>query len=163
MDPVHFTGREILEMALRIEENGLRYYTDAGRAAKTRKLKDLFTKLAEEEGAHIKIFTGLKKLAPDDAGEELDPYSSEAPLYLRALADTEVFTKPEEGKKLAARARDEKDALTFAIEREKDSILFYYELKNMIREKDRSVIDNLIEQEKGHYTKLTALQKELFG
>ncbi|MDP2689031.1 MAG: hypothetical protein Q8P48_02850, partial [Deltaproteobacteria bacterium] len=27
MDPVHFTGKEILDMAVRIEENGLKFYT----------------------------------------------------------------------------------------------------------------------------------------
>ena len=39
MDPVHFSGREILEMALRIEENGERFYADAARASRSDRLR----------------------------------------------------------------------------------------------------------------------------
>ncbi|MBI5237324.1 MAG: hypothetical protein HY887_02750 [Deltaproteobacteria bacterium] len=35
MDPVHFTGAEVIEMAVKIEENGMRFYTDASKALST--------------------------------------------------------------------------------------------------------------------------------
>lgn len=162
-DPVHFTGSEILEMAVRIEENGVRFYTDAGKSAKSREVKDLFLQLAEEEKKHIKVFTGFKSLLPpDESLEGYDPFTGEASLYLNALADTEVFTRPGGGKDLSRKVKDEKDALGFAIQMEKDSLLFYYELQKMVRDKDRAVLDSLVEQEKEHFRKLTALQKMLF-
>ncbi|MBI5344182.1 MAG: ferritin family protein [Deltaproteobacteria bacterium] len=164
MDPVHFTGWEVHEMAIKIEENGMRYYTDASRAAKTRKLKDLFKMLADEEGKHGKVFLELKKLVPEDEkAAGFDPYITEASLYLRAIADTEVFTKPGEGKKLGYNAKDEKEALAVAIDMEKDSILFYYELQKMIREKDRKVLDALIDQEKEHLKKLSSMRQDIFA
>ncbi len=165
MDPVHFTGNEVIEMAVRIEENGLKFYTDAGKASKNKSVKDLFKTLAEEEGRHIKAFLNLKKLLAEDelASAGFDAYLDEASQYLKALADTEVFTKPEGGKKLAGAVHDEHDVLNTAIGMEKDSLLFYYEIQKMIREKDRAVVDNIIEQEKDHLRKLTELQTGLAG
>lgn len=162
MDPVHFTGKEILEMALRIEENGFKFYTDASKAAKTTRVKDLFRHLADEETSHIKVFSGFAKLAGNAPSGPIDPDETDAPLYLKALADTEVFTKPDEGKKLAGKIGGEKDVLNFAIQMEKDSLLFYYEMSAMIREKDRAVLDNIITQEKEHLLKLSELRAELF-
>lgn len=164
MDPVHFTGKEVLDMAIRIEENGLKFYTDAGKSARSRELKELFKTLAEEEGQHIKVFLNLKKLlVGDDTTEGFDPYLEEAQQYLKALADTEVFTIPGDGKAVARSVDNEQEAINIAIGMEKDSLLFYYELERMIREKDRNVVESLIEQEKEHVRKLTEVQTSLFG
>lgn len=164
MDPVHFTGKEVLDMAVRIEENGMRFYADASKAAKSHQLKDLFHALSEEEGTHIKMFLELKKaLVGDDPSAGFDPYLEDAQQYLKSMADTEVFTNPEAGKEAARSLKDEKEAISMAIGMEKDSLLFYYELERMIRDKDRAVIESLIEQEKDHVRKLTNLQDLLFG
>ena len=164
MDPVHFTGKEVLDMAVRIEENGMRFYADASRAAKSQQLKDLFHALSEEEGTHIKMFLELRKvLVGDDPSAGFDPYLEEAQQYLKSMADTEVFTNPEAGKEAARSLKDEKEAISMAIGMEKDSLLFYYELERMIRASDRKVIESLIEQEKEHVRKLTNLQNLLFG
>lgn len=159
MDPVHFTGKEIIDMAVRIEENGLKFYTDAGKASENDAVRELFKVLADEEGQHIKAFLTIKRSLEDDtAGSGFDPYADEAGQYLKALADTEVFTSPEDGKKAAGHIHDAGDVIEMAIGMEKDSLLFYYELQRMIREKDKHVLESLIEQEKDHLRKLTELQ-----
>jgi len=162
MDPVNFTGREIIEMALEIEENGMKFYSDAARAAKNEKVRSLFKTLAEEEGHHIRIFSDMKKLVGDEfTGEGFDPYIAEASQYLRSMADTEVFTNPEEGASAAVELTDEAEVLDYAIGMEKDSILFYYEFEKVILAKDRAVLEGLIEQEKIHLGKLTELKSAL--
>ena len=164
MDPVHFTGKEVLDMAVRIEENGMRFYTDASKAAKSQQLKDLFSALAEEEASHIKTFLELKKaLVGSGDSTGFDPYIEDAQQYLKSMADTEVFTNPEAGKDAARSLKSEEEAVILAIGMEKDSLLFYYELERMIRESDKKVIEALIDQEKEHVRKLTNLQKLLFG
>lgn len=164
MDPVHFTGKEVLDMAIRIEENGLKFYSDAAKAAKSHQLQELFRALSDEEGQHIKTFLELKRLlTDDDSTGGFDPYIEEAQQYLNSLADTEVFTNPEAGRNAARTLSGEEEAINMAIGMEKDSLLFYYELEKMIRDKDRKVIASLIEQEKEHVRKLTNLQNILFG
>ncbi|MBI5970373.1 MAG: ferritin family protein [Deltaproteobacteria bacterium] len=161
MNPVHFTGEELIDMAVRIEENGFRFYTDAAKAAKSKSVKDTFAMLAAEEKEHIKIFAAFRKLLSDKGSFGFDPYGEEAELYLKALADSEVFTRSDAGAKLAAKVKDERQAINAAISMEKDSLLFYYEMQKMIRGKDKVVLDKLIEQEREHLRKLTVLQKDL--
>ena len=163
MDPVHFTGKEILDMAVRIEENGMRFYADAAKGAKSKDLRELFKALSEDEGTHIKMFLDLKKLLVDNTTEGFDPYLDEAQSYLRTMADAEVFTNPEAGKETARALKSEEEAIKLVIGMEKDSLLFYYELERMIREKDRKLVESIIEQEKDHVRRLTALQANLFG
>ncbi len=161
MDPVHFSGQEILEMAVRIEENGLKFYTTAGAAAESAELKELFDVLAGEEKTHIKVFGDLKDDTGRNPQEGFDPYLEEGTLYLKAIADTEVFTDPERGANLAKQVTSEKDAIRVAIDMEKDSLLFYYELQKMIKEKDRPILEHLIDQEKDHVRKLNDIQNKL--
>lgn len=162
MNPVYFTGKELLDMAVKIEENGLRYYTDAAAAAKSADLKNLFGFLADQEKDHIKIFTGLRKLLAESGsdGTQAD-YGEEATLYLNALADSEVFTSPNEGARLAKTVKNEREAVELAIGMEKDSLLFYYEIQKMIRPQDASVLEHLIAQEKDHVRRLTAHLKTM--
>lgn len=160
MDPAHFSGAEIIEMAIRIEENGVKFYTDAGKASKSGALKKLFKGLTEEEGRHRKVFLDLKRLVPDEElSMRLDPCCEEDLSYLYALADSEVFTG--KGSRLAQKVRGEKSALNLAIAMEKDSILFYIEMLGMVREKDRSILEDLINEEKEHLRKLSGLLKTL--
>ncbi|MEE9615094.1 MAG: ferritin family protein [Thermodesulfobacteriota bacterium] len=164
MDPAHFSAQEILEMAVDIEENGEKFYTAASDAATNPSLKELFTFLAEEEKRHVKFFTSLKKDASDAAlPGAFDPYPEEASLYLKALADSKVFTAPEEGGGFAKAAENETTALSYAIDMEKESLLFYFELQNAIREKDRKTLGEIINEEKEHLKKLTGMKMELSG
>ncbi len=164
MDPVHFTGKEIIEMAVRIEENGYRFYKDAAENAMTTQLKELFTLLAEEEKHHVISFTEIKSsIADDSPPPEFDPFIADANAYLKSMADYEVFTEPDDGDKLSDTIFDEKQALEYAINMEKDSLLFYYELIKMVTEKDTVVLEKLIAQEKEHLRKLTIQRDELFS
>ena len=162
MDIAHFSGKEIIEMAIRIEENGVGFYTQACSASKSERIKKLFLSLAEEEKKHISCFKNIGRHVKDDTFPGIfDPNLEEAPLYLKALADSRVFTNLNEGKLLASKARSEEEVLKTAINIEKDSILFYYELRNAINDKDKLTLKGLIEEEKKHLQKLTELQQDL--
>ena len=162
MDIAHFSGKDILEMAIRIEENGIQFYTQAGSASKSERLKELFLFLAEEEKRHIAYFEEIRRHIRDDTLPGVfDPDIEEAPLYIQALADSRVFTNAHEGKRLASKVHGEEDVLKTVINIEKDSILFYYELQNAIRDKDKTTLKSLIIEEKSHLKKLTELQKTL--
>ncbi len=163
MDPVRYSAKEVLDMALRIEENGKLFYSLAKDAAKTDKIKELFQFLYNEEVNHTRYFKAIiKDTDKDSAPNQLDPYLEEAYLYLNALADSEVFTSADDGAAFARKVGGEKDALDYAIKAEKDALLFYYELSNFIREKDKSILDEIIKEEKDHLQKLTDIKNKLF-
>ncbi len=159
MDPVHFSGKEILDMAVCIEENGLDFYRGAVKAVKGNELQELFTFLATEEVRHVDYFEGLKKLLDDSASYNVfDPYLEEESMYIKALADSNIFIDKDKGKDMASEIKSDDDALDWAIGFEKDSILFYTELLSMVRDKDRSLVRTIIAEEKKHIAKLTGFK-----
>src|SRR4030042_1068389 len=80
-----FEASEVLEFALRIEENGEVFYRAMSKKMQTKAVKDLFEFLADEEIKHHQIFTDL--LATIDKYEPPESYPHEYLLYLRSYAD----------------------------------------------------------------------------
>jgi len=162
MSAMNFSGSEVIEMALKIEENGMRFYTDAFKSARDERVKDLFKRLAIEEAHHIKTFSKMKDLVKDEyVSEGFDPYITEASEYLRSMADSEVFKSPGGGATFAGEITNPTEVLDFAIGMEKDSIEFYREFEKVIVEKDRPVLTALIAQENEHLGLLEDLRKEI--
>ena len=162
MDPVHFSSKEILEMAVRIEENGLGFYKSASASTDNAQIKELFDYLIIEEVKHVELFEALKEaITEGEPSDYNDPYLEEESKYLNALADSSIFMKGEEGVNKAKAIKSDDEALDFAIQMEKDSILFYLELINMVRDHDRPTVKNILSEERKHIAKLTELRASL--
>lgn len=162
MDPVHFSSKEILEMAVRIEENGLGFYKAASASTDNVRIKELFDYFIIEEVKHVELFEALKEaITENEPSDYNDPYLEEESKYLNALADSSIFMKGEEGVNKAKAIKSDDEALDFAIQMEKDSILFYLELINMVRDHDRPTVKNILSEERKHIAKLTELRGSL--
>ena len=59
-----------------------------------------------------------------------------------------------------AELEDDEAAIRYALGFEKDSILFLYEMKTMMREEDQPMVERLIAEEKSHVLRLHALLTE---
>jgi rubrerythrin len=159
MDPVHFSSKEILEMAVRIEENGLGFYKAASASTESQQIKELFDYFIIEEVKHVELFEALKEAITDGVPSDYnDPYLAEESLYINALADSSIFTEGDDGIKLAKSIKGDDEAIDFAIQIEKDSILFYLELINMVRDDDRATVKTILSEERKHIAKLTELK-----
>ena len=154
-----FKPAEILKIALKIEENGREYYLEAKEKASSQKVGDLFGYLADEEVKHLAIFNGML----NTVGEErvVESYSGEYDEYVKALADSYVFTKDAVGKEMVARAKGEKEVIEFAIGFEKDSILLYYEMVELVPVSKRGIVEQVIREEKSHVRKLNEIRAGL--
>jgi rubrerythrin len=80
--------------------------------------------------------------------------------YLKAYADTLIFTKDKLEKEVE-KITTGIEAADFGIRRELDSILYYQEIKSYVPEKETSSIDAVISQERLHFMRLTQLKKTL--
>ncbi len=161
MDPIYFSGKELIEIALRVEENGWSFYHEAEKGAENEETKSLFNYLAGQELKHIEDFKRLYKLVKEErTRESVDlTYDEEIALYLKALADSKVFTDPGEGFRRARALKDDREAIEVAIGFEKDSLLFYHEMSKIIREEDKKIVESLIAQEREHLLKLNEIKK----
>ncbi len=152
MNTIHFSGKEILEIALKIELNGEIFYEEASKKVTDSKVKDLFVYLQTQEKKHSAdfkhLFLHLKKEDVNDLPELSGV--EEISLYLHAIANTKVFTDPEAGAALGRAIKDDSEAIDIAIGLERDSILYYNEILNVVKEEDKGLVENIIAQEKEH-------------
>ena len=154
-----FTASDIMEVAIRIEENGYNFYKSAEQIAKKDNEKKLFAGLAQAEVAHKKTFEKL--LSGMEKGSQPESYEGEYGAYLKSYVDNNlVFTKDVMDKQLA-KIKDTVTALDFAIQRELDSILYYHEIKRLVPAAQHDAIEKVIEEERKHFLSLTAMKKSL--
>jgi rubrerythrin len=154
-----FSGAEIIEVAVEIEKNGRDFYNSTAARLKDEKAKELFKFMAEEESQHIIDFKGI--LSTVMKQDPCESYPQEYFSYLNAIAGQYVFTGKQEMKDRTKNIETDKDALDFSLGMEKDSILFYEEIKRMLSDKDKQLIEQIIEQEKNHVKKLWGLRARL--
>jgi len=153
-----FNADDIFEMAVKIEQNGALFYRDAAGQIEGKKNKDFLLELARMEEEHELIFSNLKKelTAQEKLATIFDP-EDENILYLKAFADSKVFFKKEKP------GSNFKTILNCAIQTEKDSIVFYLGIKELVSEKyGRSKIDIIIKEEMGHIRLLAGKLTELY-
>lgn len=155
-----FSGPEVIEMAIRTEENGQRFYAEYSEKAKEDNVKSLFSYLANEEVKHIKDFTELYEIVKVE-GEKIFGDYEEFKAYMGSFADSKFLMNFVGEADKIKDSTDVKEILEFAISFEKETLLFYYGLLDFISEKGRSIVESIIEQEKNHIMKLGGIKKVL--
>lgn len=155
---VSFNISEIIQFAIRIEENGEEFYRLMAQKLKKQKIKDTFNELADAEIKHRAVFENMLHLV--DRFKPPESYPGEYYAYLKAYADGYIFTKPKKGQLMANKIKTSREALEFALTVEIDSILYYLEARKLVPEGHREVIDNIIQEERNHYLKLSEMLKK---
>jgi rubrerythrin len=151
-----FTAQDILDIAIRLENNGEKTYLDASRNTQDASLKSLLTWIAEEERVHANWFSQLK-----DRLEKGEDHHLMAELS-RALVEDVV-----QGQTFSLHEVDfenintsEKMIRTF-IGFEDDTIAFYEVLKGFIDDPTiAGQMEQIIAEEKKHMVRFRELLPE---
>lgn len=141
-----FNAHDILEMAEQIERNGAVFYRRAAADIKDPDAKNFLGDLAAMEDNHEKTFAAMRKKLneAEKAATVFDP-QGEAASYLKALADTRIFFEKE------IDTTSMQAILKAAILAEKDSIVFYLGMKDLVPEGlGQSRLDGIIKEEMSH-------------
>lgn len=159
MDKPLFQAAEVLEMAIEIERQGLAFYAGCAAARATESVAEVFDYAAEQERRHIETFSRMKR----DLAEYTVPesYPGEMVSYLRGFVETRVFSTVDEATCSAEQVEDEIDAVNTAIELERSTISFYSGLKQLVRESEQDVIEEILAEEHGHIRRLMELRHRL--
>ena len=149
-----FTADDVFEMAEQLERNGAKFYRDSAASVEGDSAKELLVKLASMEMDHEKTFIQMRAdLAEAEKQSTVFDPEGEAVQYLRALADTRVFFEKQ------IDTTSLREILKAAIEAEKDSIVFYLGMREMVPEKrGQDRLDEIIKEEMSH---IRLLSKEL--
>ncbi len=152
------TVAEALKWAMEIEQNGEVFYNDVAAKSADPEVKALFEDLAVQERGHYQVFQKmLEKVRPDpdlsSVGVQYDEYQA----YLQVTLADALFGGPDKGLTLAKQAQDRETALRAAMGFEKDTLLFFYDLREMVSEAERGTISDIILEEKSHLRRLTKM------
>lgn len=154
-----FDVGDIVEAAVRIEENGENFYRYAVQLAAKEEVKTLFQMLADQEAKHretfAKILAGMDRTLPPEG------YDGEYAAYLHNYVDNRLVFTAEAFAAELAKLRDEASALDFAIQREMDSIHYYREMRELLPADRRGAIERIIDEEKEHFMRLSTMKKHL--
>jgi rubrerythrin len=160
---ISFNADEVFEMGMDIEKNGEAYYRKAAELASDEEVRKIFEELMNAEMEHYNTFKGLRESIPaeDTTPMVSDPEDQEY-LYLDALVKSRLFTNVREAEKIATETAGPIEALQAALTFEKDTVLFFTEMKGRTREDlGRQEIDKLIDEERRHIIWISGLIKKL--
>jgi len=156
-----FTATEALNMALHTEQNGEAFYTAAARKAKDPQVKALLEDLAKQERLHYQTFQKLAQQVAAEPPALSGPEWEEYNLYVQAALDSSLFSGPDKALAAAEGLKDEKEALRMGLGFEKDTMLFYYDLRDMLPQAERDLVSAIIREEKKHAQRLGAMLRSV--
>lgn len=157
---IAFNADEIFQMAEQIERNGAAFYRLA--ATQFPAQQHLLTILADQEDQHLATFSALRAQLTDKEreGVEFDP-GQEAGDYLKAMADRRVVDIRRQPQDLLKNNTSFADVIGTAIGMEKDSIVFYIGMQDMVLPAlGRDKVSLIISEEKQHIVFLNRLFNE---
>jgi rubrerythrin len=159
--PAPLSGSDIINIAIDIERRGVSFYDIMAKSSDDENTRAVFLELLDMEREHIEVFQEmLGEIHGHSFSEAITPEFSD---YIQSLVDAAVFSDDMIIGEMASQADTDIRALELGINSEKDSILFYYEIRDIMPARVVPTINRILAEEKKHLRRLTAIMKELEG
>lgn len=153
-----FSADEVLKMAVRIEENGEKFYRRAAGLQSDPQLQEILQDLAGDEARHREWFDTMRQHLPREEGEAQWVREVSGDLLQSMIGDQAFSLKEVDPAELVTMEKIFETALEF----EKDSILFYEMLTGFMDEGESArALEEIIAEEKLHVEILEARLKAL--
>ena len=152
--PASYSASELVTIAIGIERRGITYYDVIARSTDDDQARTIFEGLAQAERVHLATF---EKLLEDVGGVDLGENAEEG--YIATLLEDNVFTDDSVTADVAMQADTDIKAIDLGISAEKDSILYYYELRDLLPDDLSPLVTRILNEEKRHLAQLTAVRQ----
>jgi rubrerythrin len=154
-----FEVAELVKIGVEDERTGVAFYTRLSQSVDNSELRGIFADLAEQEKYHQKRFEDmLQRLGGVKTAEE---YAGQYMAYLSALTSDRAFPDPETAEKAAEACGSDAAAVALASRYERDALLLMNEMRSLVPEKDRGVVDELAREEQGHLVTLSEARRKV--
>lgn len=159
---VTLTALEVAKIACNIEVDGVDFYEEVANMTDVGQVKDTFIELARQEQEHLSTFRNMyQELDEKMGGSEGSSgylFDDEITKYLKVVSEGIVFPVGSDMKKWISEHHDIEDVVKFAIEMEKNSLLFYMEiLSHSPFAYSREILESIIQEEKSHIVTLSRM------
>jgi rubrerythrin len=154
---ISFNADEIFGMAGQVERNGAKFYRKAAKGISDKAAGQMLVELATMEDEHEKTFAAMREQLTDKQRELMvfDP-DNQAAMYLRAMADGHVFDLKRDPSEQLTGSESTEDIIRMGIGAEKNSIVFYLGLKELVSAPSgKDKVDAIIKEEMSHISTLT--------
>ena len=143
---------EVIRFAIRIEQEGYRFYVEFMKKIDEPGVLKLFQYLADEEFKHEHIFRNLL----DNAGHLPPPerYRGEYETLMEDFLKGNIFDVFRSTSKNIHSLETLKEALAVALDLERNSIVFYTALKKYVGEENQALIEKIIQEELNHILRI---------
>jgi rubrerythrin len=156
-----YSLKEIVDIAVGLEDAGREFYEECGRFFKDAGMKDTFEFLAREEQVHKELFQAFQwREGSFDRGNFNDEYFA----YLRAVGGGQVFDRHMVNMRdLVHGMTTPLDAIKRAFIAEKDSILLYAEMMRLYpgHHAAADMLERIIAEERKHILTLYDLTEKI--
>ena len=161
-DVSRFSDVEAAKIAVGLEKDGRAFYLAVAEKAADSSARALLKQLAEAEAKHQVRFEALEQKLVLGGGRYWD--DPEVTEYIRALMDTKVFPRHYEPEAMAKRLSSERAIFEFALQIEKDSVLFYRTAAEHAEEASASaVFDEIRKEEEKHVVWVSERLRKVAG
>ncbi len=151
-----FKATDVVELALELEKNGEAFYRRVAAKSASPAVKALFEELAQQEVYHFQAFQKLAQTAWDQPLLTQDEWSNYLG-YLQATVQSAFFEGEDKSLALADKVENEQEAIRMAMGFEKETLLFFHDLRDMVPEGEKKTVVRIIAEEKQHLRRLAEM------
>jgi len=151
---------EIMAMAIQMEAGAAAFYRRTAGNARDEKLQAMLTGFAATEDSHKQTFAAMRRKAAETVAKKAgaSQLAGEGGLFMEALASgIRAEGSGADSSEMAGNPSADR-VLAFAVEMEKEAVLFYVGMRDIVPMPDREWLERIIAEEKQH---LTTLAREL--
>jgi rubrerythrin len=155
---LRFNADEVFAVAEQIERNGSSFYRRAAELTGVAGSRDTLLELAQMEEQHEQTFIAMRQgLSEEERKPVIYDPDHELAFYLQTMADRNVFDISVDPSAGLSGTETAADILQIALGAEKDSIVFYTGLRELVPQRlGGDWIGSIIREEFGHISTLNA-------
>jgi rubrerythrin len=157
------SGEELVKIAIDIERRGISFYDVMAKSTDNEMARLTFEELVAMEREHLKMFqemlAEIKGNPPQEEAGDLPEHTRSD--YIQSLIEEAVFSDDMVTSEMATQADSDIKAVELGISAEKDSILFYYEMRDNVPKRIVPLMNRIIAEEKTHLQQLAEIRKKL--
>lgn len=154
-----FKMDEFIKIAIKDEETGIAFYNALSESTNNEIMKESFAKMAEQEKNHKENFQKMLGKVPES--HLFEEYAGQYESYVSAMLESRAFSSPEKAAEEAKKMGSGLKAVETALKMEKDTLLFYLDMKDFIPATHKKYVEEIINEERGHIRDLTELKSQL--
>ena len=156
-----FDVSELVRIGVEDEKSGVAFYTVLAEKATSPGLRQTYVRLAEQEQHHYERFK--KMLAELGEYQPHESYTGEYMAYLKTMLADRAFPDEQTALAKANACEDDAQGLAMATRFERDTLLLMNEMRSLVPEKARGVVDELAREEQSHLVELAEARTQLTG